>query len=301
MTTMPLGIISPLILAAKSTDLLIAAERYLTLGFSIIPLRGKVPTVEWGTYQQRRPTQFEIERWRDCGLLHNIGIVCGQISGNLIVFDFDALPLYDAFTTRFPDLAHTYTIVTGSGGRHVYLRSDQLPPSQCLKGMELRGNGLQVVAPPSVHPTTGRHYQIERYLPIRQVPNLDLVTTWLSTLCLSKAPHSPPKATRSKPAIAINPELVTAIAKHLQALGYRQKAEWLNGQCLYPEHHAHRDLRSSFGFNTHTGYGFCFVCGSMLARDIAARIGIDPAEYGGVITHNRSTPHEPNTAYCTPA
>jgi hypothetical protein len=41
--------------------------------------------------------------------------------------DFDAPGAYTTFCARFPDLAQTFTVATGGGGWHVYLRVEALP------------------------------------------------------------------------------------------------------------------------------------------------------------------------------
>lgn len=277
------GHLPAVVLAATSPDLLTAAERYLALGFSVIPLRGKMPLVAWSPYQQRRPCQAELQRWAQCGLLHNLGIVCGAVSSGLVVLDFDDMTLYEAFSGRFPGLAQTYTVATGGGGRHVYLRAASLPASRHLPGIELRAHGQQVVAPPSIHPDTGLAYQVRRPLPIRRVADFDPVTAWLMAL----RPGAGPTITKTTPGASLNPALVVALAALFRERGYRSRGDWLNGPCIYPERHAHGDSRASFGFNTRTGYGYCFVCGSMRARDIAGALKLDPSDYGGVITQNR--------------
>ena len=81
----------------------------------------------------------------------------------------------------------------------------------------------------------------------------------------------------------VNPALISAIADYFRAQGYQQKGEWLNGPCIYPERHAHNDAKRSFGFNMQTGYGWCFTCQrSMLAKEIAQALNIDPATSGRV-------------------
>jgi hypothetical protein len=72
----------------------------------------------------------------------------------------------------------------------------------------------------------------------------------------------------------VNTMLVAAIADALRARGYRQKGDWLNGPCIYPERHEHNDNKNSFGFNVRSGYGNCFRCGSMLAKQIACKLGL---------------------------
>jgi hypothetical protein len=86
----------------------------------------------------------------------------------------------------------------------------------------------------------------------------------------------------------VSTSLIDAIATHFRTLGYRQRGDWLNGPCIYPERHAHGDSRASFGFNVRSGYGNCFRCGSMLARDIAAVLGINPYQQRRE-THDQDT------------
>ncbi|MEO8391550.1 MAG: DNA-primase RepB domain-containing protein [Chloroflexota bacterium] len=81
---------------------------------------------------------------------------------------------------------------------------------------------------------------------------------------------------------SLNPDLIAAMADHFAQQGYRQRGDWLNGPCIYPEQHQHGDRHSSFGFNTRTGYGFCYVCGTLLLKDLCALFGIHPATYGGL-------------------
>jgi hypothetical protein len=135
-------------------------------------------------------------------------------------------------------------------------------------GIELRSTGQQVVAPPSAHPDTGRVYRVVRDVPIRRVTTLAPVIGWLDV-----EPDSPTPPTVPPPAYGRLPALIDRLAAYFRSQGYKPNGDWLNGPCIYPENHAHGDRRNSFGFNTRTGYGFCFVCGSMLAKEIAHHIG----------------------------
>jgi hypothetical protein len=65
--------------------------------------------------------------------------------------------------------------------------------------------------------------------------------------------------------------------------GFKQHGEWLHDRCLYPDRHKHGDRNPSFGFNTASGYGHCYVCGTMLAKDICVRLSIDPGLLGGLV------------------
>ncbi|MAU11793.1 MAG: hypothetical protein CL607_18350 [Anaerolineaceae bacterium] len=80
----------------------------------------------------------------------------------------------------------------------------------------------------------------------------------------------------------LNPALLQAVSGHLLHMGYVGRGDWLSGHCLYPHQHQHDDRHPSFGFNTRTGYGNCFRCGSILLKDICLTLGIQPADYGGL-------------------
>jgi archaellum biogenesis ATPase FlaH len=89
----------------------------------------------------------------------NPGIVTGEINGILVV-DIDAhkggLSSWEdlqAMHGRFPD---TPTVLTPSGGNHLYLKYPRgydirNSASAIAPGIDIRGNGGQVVAPPSVY------------------------------------------------------------------------------------------------------------------------------------------------------
>jgi len=274
--------------AASAKDVPAAARTYLSLGFSVIPLRGKVPRVKWRVYQKQKPTQAEIFGWIERGLFQNVGIVCGNVSGNLVVVDFDVPRIYRDFCTYFPALSQTYTVATGGGGWHIYLQVENLPLSLRRPGVELRADGHQVAAPPSIHPN-GTPYKVYLSQEIQLATDLEQVVTWMrSTRTSTGSVHLDPHRRKAAGHPPINPALVAAIAGYFSDQGYRQKGDWLNGPCIYPERHANHDLHRSFGFNRRSGYGYCFVCGSMLAKDIAQQLLIDPTTLGGVVV----SPHE---------
>jgi hypothetical protein len=81
----------------------------------------------------------------------------------------------------------------------------------------------------------------------------------------------------------LNPRIVAALVDHFLAHGFKPRGTWLNGPCVYPERHKHSDSRHSFGYNTESGYGFCYRCGTLLAKDLCQAVGIDPAGLGGLM------------------
>ncbi len=150
----------------NDADARAAALRYLSLGWSVVPMqpRGKRPLIRWMPYQNRRATADEIgdwfRRWPDA----NVGIVTGAVSG-LLVLDVDAGHGGDAslaaLEREFAPLEPTLECLTGGGGRHLYFRHFGEPIANKAgfrAGLDLRGDGGVVVAPPSIHPS-GRPYR----------------------------------------------------------------------------------------------------------------------------------------------
>lgn len=141
---------------------------YLARGWSVIPIvwRGKRPVVRWAEYQHRCPPQAEVRRWFHGREDVNIGIVTGRCSG-LVVVDVDPDHGGDTSLARIEAsrgaLPGTVSAVTGGGGRHIYFRHPGgivRNAVAILPGIDVRGDGGYVVAPPSMH-ASGRRYAWE--------------------------------------------------------------------------------------------------------------------------------------------
>ena len=158
----------------KSSELMTYAKFYLEKGLSIIPLKygEKTPLKPWKEYQERPPTLDEVKSWfsKPC----NIGIVCGSISGNLIVIDFDSEEKFEEFYRKVDSgepwlrdkLLNTWIVETGKG-IHVYFRVNCSKEDfiklfrtrvRFVEGIDIKAEGGYVVAPPSKHPS-GKFYK----------------------------------------------------------------------------------------------------------------------------------------------
>ncbi len=151
-----------------------ALERYKKWGFCIIPIehKGKKPLVQWQEYRSKSPSNTDYIDWF---LMDdnpkNIAIVCGKVSGNLVVLDFDDESLFQGFESFWNEThekpLNEMTPVVQSGGRgyHVYLRVQDLPclhhPSGDARNEvpDIQSEGGYVVAPPSIH-TSGKEYKL---------------------------------------------------------------------------------------------------------------------------------------------
>lgn len=127
-----------------------AALGYLLRGFSVIPTEGKVPLIKWQKYTRERPTEKDIEEWWNLYPEANVGIVTGEISG-IIVLDVDSID-----GERFLKDKHIPETLKASTGKgfHLYFKHPGFQVQNMVRkvpGVDIRGDGGFVVAPPSKH------------------------------------------------------------------------------------------------------------------------------------------------------
>lgn len=162
----------------RAPDVLAEALAYARRGWRVIPLTwpglqahwcrapGKQPVLkEWqkeSTVDEGR-IRWWFKRWPQAG----VGIKTGKESG-LVVLDIDPKnggedSLRD-LTGSYGPLPDTPQVLTGGGGRHLYFRYPEgrtVPDRISLApGIDIRADGGQVVAPPSLH-ISGRRYEWE--------------------------------------------------------------------------------------------------------------------------------------------
>lgn len=153
--------VRPFKIPKPGSPLLDYVRFYRALGLCVIPVPfgRKAPVVQWRAYQHRKPTPAEIQAWFG-GRESNLAVVCGKISGNVIVLDFDDVAVYRKFFNTEKIESGTIVVRTGSGKRHVYLHASDPVPSFKIPQLklEVRSDGNIVVLPPSMHPC-GRRYE----------------------------------------------------------------------------------------------------------------------------------------------
>jgi len=165
----------------KTKTLQDAALTFLANGFSLIPVRRdkkKSPALEvlpgrkWKQFQKEPATEEQVKEWFASGE-YNIGIICGEVSGNLVVIDFDKPSEFELIKDQLPE---TWIAQSGreGGGYHVYFRSDSPHPSYRLaeKNVEIRAEGNYVVAPPSIHFSGTTYKFLKRPKQIAAMPSL---------------------------------------------------------------------------------------------------------------------------------
>ena len=144
------------------TTLLDAALDYLRKGWSAIPMKGKRPMVAWKPFQGGRAEESQIRQWFSASDPTGVGIVTGKIS-NIFVLDVDVGPekagqeSLGRLQLDHGPLPDTLWVRTGGGGQHFYFRLPEgvevrnATDLEGYPGLDIRGDGGYVVAPPSKH------------------------------------------------------------------------------------------------------------------------------------------------------
>jgi hypothetical protein len=137
---------------------------YLNAGLNVIPVnQDKTPACDWKHWQSNKMDNFGLFT-TDC-----IAIICGKISDNLMVLDFDnhqkTAKANLAKYIESPLIKEIYSkyklpvIKTQSGGYHLYFRCNELSGNEKLAQIkvnnkldviiEVRGEGGYILAPPT--------------------------------------------------------------------------------------------------------------------------------------------------------
>lgn len=157
------------------------AARYARFGFAVFPLwpidggacacrdprcpsPGKHPIghmVPHGVADAMADERAVVEWWAGFADA-NIGIATGDASGIVVVdIDLAGLAILDNLERVHGEVGETWAAETGGGGMHLYYRMPRLDVRNSAgaigPGIDVRGNGGYVVAPPSRH-RSGRRY-----------------------------------------------------------------------------------------------------------------------------------------------
>jgi hypothetical protein len=135
-------------------------------------------------------TWFE-GQFKDCGL----GIATGEFRNRyLIVIDIDDRPEFSGSDTLkdleqlHGELPDTVEVITGSGGRHIYFLTDAPIRNEASGrlgvGIDVRGIGGQVLAPPTIHPN-GKTYEWVEGKSIANTPPADM-PLWMVLILTEK-------------------------------------------------------------------------------------------------------------------
>lgn len=153
--------------------LLAAALDFALAGLPVLPLDGKVPRNRGGLTSASTDTAVVSDWWKRWPAA-NVGVRTGAASG-FVVLDVDGpagLGSLQELERRHGKLT-TAQVLTGSGGWHYWFRHPgrEIPnsASKIAPGLDVRGDGGYIVAPPSIH---------ESGNPYRWTRDLDRVEDW---------------------------------------------------------------------------------------------------------------------------
>ncbi|MGO9596496.1 MAG: bifunctional DNA primase/polymerase [Isosphaeraceae bacterium] len=152
-------------LVSEENPRLQAALEYTRLGLRVIPLHDRRKEPRLKKWTKKATTDASLVRdWFERWSGSNLGIVSGK---GLVVLDVDPKnggteSLAQLIATHGP-MPLTPEARTGSGGTHYFFSVDQgiavANRAGFQPGLDIRGDGGYVVAPPSVHPSTGAEYE----------------------------------------------------------------------------------------------------------------------------------------------
>lgn len=146
-------------------------------GWSLLPIphRQKHPDGPWREWQSRIATDEEMQGWAEKG----IGVVCGDVSGNLVCLDFDDREEYNLWVEDNKTLAAKLPTAETSRGMHVFFRTPELvrnskfvrTGSNTIAG-DLLAHSKIAVLPPTIHPTGRERVWVVE--PVKDLPVLPL-------------------------------------------------------------------------------------------------------------------------------
>lgn len=180
---------------------------YAERGWHMVPIIAGTKRPAWSDWPRRATTDTaELSAWWEQNPDAGVGIATGTPSG-IWVLDIDPRnggdeTLYELERDNAP-LEDHYEVLTGGGGRHYYFtlplhaeggdsddgtqaghaETPSVHAGILGPGLDVKSTGGQVLAPPSIHPDTGRAYQLELSGPEhpRRAP------AWLEQLVSSEA------------------------------------------------------------------------------------------------------------------
>lgn len=154
------------------------AEHFRSLGFNPIPSRAdeKRPLLRWSEWADRQVPRSLFERFETA----NMQLLCGRRWG-LVIIDLDGTEAVEHWARNYPPLPRTWVTRSGGEGQHVWFtvptEGGPIPSGRLWgewdpaggklgrgdwvgrRNIEFIGDRKLVVAPPSIHPTTGRRYR----------------------------------------------------------------------------------------------------------------------------------------------
>ena len=155
------------------------ASMYISHGLQVIPDKYKGKNPIWSDWTHKGISDKKTASETFNNHIYNMGILTGKDKG-ILVFDVDSHDGIDGLgelkklETVYGKLPETWSTLTGSGGYHFYFKYPDIDTNikgranffiddtgKRISGIDMRSDGNQVLAEPSIHPDTGKKYEWE--------------------------------------------------------------------------------------------------------------------------------------------
>lgn len=224
-----------------------AALNYLKQGFSVIPIgANKKSLIKWEPYQHTRASEGQIRAWWSQHPNANIGIVTGAVS-KIVVLDVDIKNGVDG-RKSLGLIPTTACVRTPSGGDHYYFNHPgchvATSAGQVGEGLDIRGDGGYVVAPPSQADFSEYEWIVRPEEGLAEMPQwlLEKTTQQNSNQKWRNGLDGVPKGQRNDTAASMAGKIISSSAEELwEPVGWKMLKTW-NTNC--PEPLDESELRS---------------------------------------------------------
>ena len=244
-------------------DLLTAARAWHDAGYAVVPSRddnSKRPFGKWKEYQQTRPTYDEVCEWLTSGRYTGIGVITGQVSGNVEMIELEGPSAQAASALRkIGKLADHYDGIgagklwrkvsnqgcveqSGGGGLHIFVRvvgapvegNTKLAADEHGKVLaETRGEGGFVIVAPTPGRTghqPGAGYTFISDAAPNRTPTITADDLAVLRHIITEALHSHTEATTPAPQVPTTPQATSGPQRPTGALtsweDYANQTTW---------------------------------------------------------------------------
>lgn len=196
----------------------------------------------------------------------NIQVMTGR-HWRLIVIDLDGAEAISHFAT-LGTCPRTWVVTSGGGGRHLWFRLPDKFPRPLKKAVLWKGEGSHsaierlcdqslVMAPPSIHPTTGRRY---RWAAKGQSPfglaAPAMLPRWILALPVVRPEKAPTRTARQMPRFAVHDPVGLAQGWGLRVAGRARSSGWVPCHAFdRDDDHPSAAIHEESGFYVDSGSG----------------------------------------------
>jgi len=179
----------------------------------------------WERYQRTRPSEATVLKWWDCWPNANVALITGAVSG-IVVVDCDSPETINVAAKMLGDTPAPSVLT--HRGQHFYfaapadVRLSNAVRIGSVKGLDFRGEGGYVIAPPSSHPAGG----VYRWLVEPGVELPPLPAALIEML---------PTSARGQRSYRLRPELLKAALDNLSN-AIRRPNGAVSCSCPHPDH-----------------------------------------------------------------